>query len=153
MENILVQFRQPTISGRLIYEYDVQTDPHLIFIKSAVRKRRMGRVNISSEILLGIDHEQIIESIEFIIPKRSWKVVPLSEFPLLDFAANLALTQETLNQNYFEFSVKVTTDEIHSYMNIIIGEQEQGGIWVELSKQCLALVIENRLKGFFIRLL
>ena len=154
MENILVQFRPQTVNSRLLYKYDAQTDQFLIYVKSAIRKQRMARVNVSGgRMLLGVDNERIIESIEFIIRKRAWKVAPLDEFPISQFPADLLLVQETINQRTFEIPVKVTTDERYSYMNVIIGEREQGGIWVELSNQCLALVIENRLKGVFIKLL
>jgi hypothetical protein len=57
--------------------------------------------------------------------------------------------------NHYEFEdipIEFCTDSQFTFAKIVFSKQIVSPTWVELSENCMALVSENYLKGFFIKL-
>lgn len=152
MEVIRVHLRAPVPGGYLLYHHDAEVDEHLLWLKTPASRPWSYKVEIDSQILFGLDAERMLVSLEILLGRHLWRVVPLEALPVAVQPARLEFSRATLRQRYFEMPVEITTNESRSYLWIQIGLSEQSAIWVALSNQCLALIAGDRLKGFFVAL-
>jgi hypothetical protein len=110
-------------------------------------------VNINNKVLLGIDEFLILNNVEILVPKRAWIRKIEHEYPDANVVSNIGFSGILQRNTFLEMPVKVITDMSYSFAYVLFGKEEtEGQLWVELSNQCLALLYENRLHGFFIRL-
>jgi hypothetical protein len=150
IQDVRVSLGQPTEPGRLYYHYDAEIDKNILSLASAIPRSWSYEINIDNLILLDLDSERVLGMVDIMIPKRSWKVEAISVLPHATKAADLIFPEVTHRYEFIELPVQVMTDEARSYAYILIGLTEQESIWIELSEKCLALVAEDRLKGFFV---
>jgi hypothetical protein len=156
MNEIKISVHDPTTRGRLIYHPDPQVEKHLLFISSPERRPRTYTLNVNGgQMIFGIAENFIIQSIEFNIPRKAWRVMPGREPPRVVRSASLLIIgiNERLTQvEWPKGTVVVKTDDAYSYALIELGHAPQQGMWISLSEQVSALVMGDSLKGFFVSL-
>ena len=82
MDDIRVLLREPSPHGRLIYRRDPQIEQRILFIQSAIRRPVAYMVNLNgAQVILDIDADHILQDVEFLIPRRVWKVAPFDVTP------------------------------------------------------------------------
>ena len=153
MNNVRVSLCKPTPQGRLHYRYDPQIDEELVLLKSAVSERWSYFVNINGgDALFDLDANRILRVAEFVIPKRAWVVVPTLDIPHVIDEADIQFIEVMHSREYLTLPVVVTTNTTQSHVCIVLGEREPDMFWISLSKNCSALIVKDRLKGFFVAL-
>jgi hypothetical protein len=72
MNEIQVRLLEPTDSGRLFYYPDPEIEPFVINIQNGLREKRAYSINIDGAIIIDLNHNHIIQSVEFNIHKKVW---------------------------------------------------------------------------------
>lgn len=158
LNELHIKLREPTTRGRLYYCTDPDVADHLIYLRSLAPSKEIGHsINVKGgTVLFGADEYHLIRSVEVIIPKHHWVIDPLLYPPNPNKLADIELIEVSHRKEWIEWqnrSITVISNEIGSYIKIVFGEPETTANWIELSEQCLAMVIEDRLNGFFIKLI
>lgn len=177
MNEILVQLRKPTDMGRMYYFRDAEVEKHLIFIESPSDRKMEYCINVSDGfIILMFDTNRSLINVEFIIPRKAYQIVPHLEIPQTLLAANLefvgVLSPHPLNPRKMKLPRRITRDNgfsfrlyeaqnvpitvyatpDYAYAQILLGHPRVETGWITLSEQCLALIIDEYLSGFFFKL-
>jgi hypothetical protein len=122
----------------------------LFSVESPLYRRQTYQVATNEPILFSLDTDRLLVAIEFIIPRCVWRVIPPRTPPAAPDVVSLAFTEQTVRHGVFDLDADVVTDTAYKYALVRFGTQEERMHWVSLSEHCLALIAENRLKGFFI---
>ena len=152
MDAIRVHLREPTAQGRLYYQHTPSVAHIVVLVESFFAIPFSYMISIQGVVNLGMNAERILQQIEFIGLRSRWIVTTPIETPKADLSANLEITDVWHRNEMVELPVQIITDERMSYICAKFGEIEQDGSWVAMSEQCLALIVEGRLKGFFVAL-
>jgi hypothetical protein len=153
MEQISIKLRKPSQYGRLYYYRDPQIEENILFLQNNVRRQQTYTINISSLIILGLDINRLLKSIEVIYPRRSWIIEETMPLPETSIPADLEITNLIGKNAYLELPIKVFTDYAKSHVYVSIGEAGGCLKWVNLSDHCFALLQERLLKGFYVNLI
>lgn len=150
MNGIEIILSEATERGRLYYQPDPEVEHYLFCIQSAVRRKGVSGINVASLILFTLDENRSLTNIEFVIPRKAWIKSTNYEMPKANRSADIAIAKRALQQEYIEPAVSAITSDDFSSVQVIFGDFEASDEWIALSEKCLALVSENRLKGFFV---
>jgi hypothetical protein len=168
MPEVIVELRNATEQGRLYYERDPETDRFFISIENPPQRQRMHCVNINGgNVILWFNNDRILQLVDL---SCNWnnKVLHL-EVPQVARVADVVLAgvepepgrppytrlgSDRVLRHHCDFDTvgNMITDTSHSCAQFLFGATEVAGEWIALSHQCFALVINNYLRGFFVRL-
>ena len=176
MEEILVNLVPATELGRMHYSPRRSKISYpLLFVESAVnRKMDYAIVINNASIVLMFDNDGILINAEFTYLHHNWNTSRKfeDELPVPSVLADLKLVGVRKNRksmvqprfvkresgfafNHYELDdipIEFCSDSQFTFAKIIFGKQIPSPTWVELSENCMALVSEQYLKGFFINL-
>ncbi len=93
-----------------------------------------------------------MSNVKIVIPRHAWTIAPPQAIPQAPMTASREFSLATIQQGSFDLTATVTTDAAYTYAVVTWGQPEQATMWVALSSSCWALIAEDRLKGFFVRL-
>ena len=154
MENILVELSSWTAHGSLHPRYDNDVD--ILVAESRVRREWTYGINIDDAMILDIDADRILANIDLMIPRRRWKVIPLSEAPHVaphpSRKANLKFSIASIKQKSFHLPLEVKAYPGKTSVYILIRQLQPDTLWVALSEACFAAIHENKLLGFYVSL-
>jgi hypothetical protein len=149
MSAIQVELAGPTKLGRL-YPQIVEG---VLSLESAPRRQWPYGVNVDYSLILDLDSSHTLAHVELLDEKRLWKVVdPFPDKPYITRKANLVFPKHIIEHEIFEQPVKVVTDKRKDHVLIWFGGTLREAAAVELSENCLALVEDNQLLGFYVTL-
>jgi hypothetical protein len=149
VNKIRVHLLEPTEQGRIYYKYDLETADSIISLNSALKRPWEFAINVENTAILYIDAARILSEADLMIPKRSWKVAPLPVVPQKVQAADLEFPDVKHKRHQIDLPIQTVTNESKSHVYIQFGVQEPGESWIALSEQCIALVANDHLKGFY----
>lgn len=170
MPEVIVQLHEATEPGRLYYERDPGTERHIVSIESSHRRVVIHSVVINGSFaVLMFDVDRVLTFADF---GCNWNVcskVPRLGMPRAVRAADLVLVNVEPASEWpphtrlghdgvlrhscsFDTDVDTITDTEHSCVQFLFGATEPIGEWIALSHQCFALVNNDCLRGFFVRL-
>lgn len=150
MDEIQIKLKTATSHGRLYPRYD--TDANILEVESTVPRSWPYGVDIDGRIIFDIDADFILANVDILIPRRRWKLATSLEEPQGLRDMDIEFSQASVKHKSYHLPVEVQTDGSKSRVYVSIGETEQRATWVALSERCLVLVAEDRLKGFFLKL-
>lgn len=152
LKQVQIQLSEPTERGRLYYYQDLEIEKNILFIQNNIRRRRSYSINISCLVILGIDDNHLLKSVEIIYPQRAWEIESSPATIRDSFAADIVIPNLSSKTTNIELPVVVLTDHQKSYAQVSIGTLDEDAEWIALSNQCFALIKESLLQGFFISL-
>lgn len=152
-QQILIHLSEPTEQGRLYYSRDPEVEANIVFIKSNIQRQQAFSINVGCLLILSIDKNHLLKSVEVIIPQRAW----VAETPptlVSEYSTPADITFPNFAEKNFNIDapVKARTDQQKSYVRVSIGSLSEDCSWVALSPSCFALVKDSNLCGFYIRL-
>jgi hypothetical protein len=147
-----INLLEPTNEGRIYYSPDPTLEPRILFIRSKIRWAESYGINIEGgSILLSLDQNRILRSVEFIYHQRIWKKSYI-DIPKPKYAKDIQFVNAINRRVAFDMDVTAKTDENYRYVQFRFFDLEGEGDWVSLSEQCCALIVNNYLCGFFVKL-
>jgi len=153
MKNLLIELQAPSKQGRLYWKHDPDIDPYLICLRNPIFRKVAYIINIGGGLaVLDIDSNHIVKRVEINISKKSWVIE--DEFSIIcrQLSADLSFPNLLERNNEIALAVKVTVDSSYQRLNIFIGDDVSYSLCVELSENCFALVENNYLRGFSIKM-
>ena len=150
LDEIRIRLLEPTDVGRLFYQPDPETEPALTHIQNRLDFQRVCIININSTIIIDLGQNRIIRFVELNIPQKFWKQNMDFILPEPSRAADIQVVGRMRKYAFLEKPAWAITGEELRYVFLSCGEPTAGGIWVALSDQCLALIQEDCLRGFFV---
>jgi hypothetical protein len=153
MDSIRVNILPSTKYGRLYYRPDPERDKYVLYLHNQLDIKLSFTINITSGIVLDLDNNQILKGVEFSIPRKFWKIIPIVEAPQPLLEADLQVTNIAVKHEAMEPSIHIFTDK--TYDNVVFTWVDNiEGKWVSLSDRCFALIKdETLLAGFFVKLI
>ena len=148
MKEIRIVLRRPAPLYELYPRYDKGAD--LLEVGSVKSRDWPFGIDIDGNLIFDIDENRIIANFDLLIRKSLWKVSSILQPPKANKRACIEVSQEAINHKSFNLPLEVTTNETKSIVCIMFGRIETNGTWIVLSRQCLAYVVKDYLKGFFI---
>jgi hypothetical protein len=174
MSEILVQLQPATELGRMEYFRDKQIESQITFIESPVKRRMANVLNMGGgNAILMFDANRVLINVEFICPRRAWVMDAFEWLPpmpskfadirFVDVLQDDGTRQKPYKrkrknsfayQSYAtdECDVTFITNASFDYVRILFDHDRIEGEWIGLSEQCAALVHQNSLRGFFVKL-
>lgn len=152
MNDIEVTIQPFTERGRLrsCPPSEAAVAERLFSVKSPLYRRQTYQVETNEPMLFSLDTDRLLMAIEFIIPRCVWRVIPPRTPPAAPDVVSLAFSEQTVRHGVFDLDADVVTDISYTYALVRFGTHEARMHWVTLSEHCLALIADNRLKGFYI---
>ena len=175
MNEILINLVSPTDLGRMYYSPSRSKISYpLLYLESPISRKMDYAIVIKTNIVLMFDSDGILINVEFSLPHQAWKNHSKfeDELPTPSSVADLKfigvqssrkkMVQPRLVKrksgftfNHYDLeniSTEFYTDTQFTFAKVILCKHTPLSTWVELSNNCMALVSENYLKGFFINL-
>jgi hypothetical protein len=172
MTEILVQLHPHTEMGRMDYFRDNQIESDLTFIESPVERQMAFTLNVNGGFVnFMFDVNRVLMNVEFICSRRSWAMDAFEWLPptparfadlgfvdvRLDDGSLVVPYKETRSFDYEfydadEIDMTFITNPSFDYLRVLFGHDRIEGEWIGLSEQCCALIHQNSLRGFFIKL-
>lgn len=176
MKEILVDLVSPTDLGRMYYSRSRSILKYpLLFMESTINRKMDYAIVINNgNVILMFDNSGILINVELTYLHHAWNKNRKfdDELPVPSLSADLKLAGVRTNRksmvrprfvkrdngftfNHYEFEdipIEFCTDSQFTFAKVIFDKQMPSPKWVELSENCMALVSENYLKGFFINL-
>lgn len=150
MQNIQIEILPQTEENKLYPQYD--HDAQILEVSSKSQRPWPYGVDIDGVIIFDLDANRVLANFDLLIPKRLWREVPEIKPQSSMRRGDLVFSTNSIRQKSFHLPIKVTTDSMGSLIVIHFGEASSKISAISLSERCFALVDENVLFGFFIRL-
>lgn len=150
MKEIRVELSRPTARGRLYPRYNNEAD--LLEVGSSVPREWTYGIDIDGTVIFDIDADRILANFDLLIPKRLWEVTSIPLNPHSSRQVDLRISEGSITHKSFHLPLTVMTNHSRSCAYILFGTTESSTSWITLSDSCLALVLQDRLRGFFVKL-
>ncbi len=147
MNGIPVKLRAPSARGRIFPRYDEESRL-IIAGNQQVSDWPIG-VNIDTTVILDAGPDRILASVEVIFRRELWSMEHDFVAPEVGAAADIEIREEALIDPDYFIPVNVSTNAARSAARVMFGTLSEGAVSVELSEHCLALVEDDRLRGFY----
>jgi hypothetical protein len=137
-------------------ELSLSQDPeiirYLVLLRDPLNSKITYSININGgELILGLNDDRRINSIELNYPRRSWTLI--DDIYLRSDINNrgcLEFININLRHNELELPLAVQSDALYSSIKIDLGIKKMNSFWVALSSQCCVNIIDNCLSGIWI---
>ena len=150
-QGIRVQLRGWSERGQLVPRYDPEGD--ILVLDSPVFRPWPHGINIDASIILDIDTDGILASVEVLRPRSRWKVARPLERPGVAGWGSVEVTEEARRQKSFELPILVQTNDDRSCALIYIDRPRDSLQAYALSDRCMVLIEEGWLRGFYVDLM
>jgi hypothetical protein len=151
MNKITVHLLPPTESGRIHYFRDPEIEQNILYIRRNIHERAAHIINIDSIVMITLDNNSILQSLECVRSRKIWRVQNEVSVPADVIQADVEFLGVDKGL-YLELPVIVMTDKNYSFAQVLIGNIEPTYKWIALSDQCYALVSGNNFQGYYVRL-
>ena len=133
--------------GRLEAAYIA--DSHVLVFESLTSAEGSNVVNIDNCVILDALDDGRIVSIEVMYERGQWTVLSDFQRPKADDLADIALSKDWLSRDWVELPVVAETNPSRDLVLVRLAELPTSCIWVELSTNCLAAVLDDRLLALY----
>jgi hypothetical protein len=173
MYDIFVNIKPQTESGKIFYYHDPEIYKSILYITSSVSRFNISSINIrGGHAIIAFDKNRILQSTECLYPRVAWEKSQTLFIPKPELFGDIELaavktelgilirpdsTSKRMGEWFFGYQdddteVKILTDDTYSIAWIMLGKHGGSGDWVGLSDQCSALLKNNKLSGFSVKL-
>jgi hypothetical protein len=153
MANLQVELRPPTAQNRLYHSHNGYYERSLLTLVSIQRGRRTYTINLDGLVLMDLDANHALRTVEVTIERDGWRVAPPPDLPHPIPAANVVFVNLVGEGELVEGrKVAVFTDAQFSFAYITLDAQPAQLKWVALSDHVFAALAAGYLYGFYVRL-
>jgi hypothetical protein len=149
-QGIRVQLRGWSERGQLVPRYD--PEGNILVLDSPVFRPWPHGINIDATIILDIDADGILASVEVLLPRSRWKAARPLERPAVAGWVSVEITEEARRQKSFDLPILVQTNEDRSCALVYIDRPRDPPQAYALSDRCMVLIEERWLRGFYVEL-
>jgi hypothetical protein len=154
MKELHVKILRRVRSDQLLHSYDPETENHLVFLRTSGNSKIAYSINFNSgELILGLNANRRINSLELNLSKKNWTPVE-GKFLRPNTTVEGSVEFTNINSRHTELILPpliVQTDRLFSAVKIDMGiNKTSNPIWVHISHQCFLKITDNCLSGFWI---
>jgi hypothetical protein len=148
MSNIRVSILPATNECRLYPKYDVESD--ILTVTSLVPREWPYGVDIDGNIVFDLDSNRILANFDLHKGRHLWEPGLVQDWPGEAAAGGIVFLPETIKHKSFQLPLQVQYDTQQGIVRIDF-DIEQGHSAVLLSDDCIALLADDMLTGFLVR--
>lgn len=134
-------------AGRLHATYIA--DSHVLLFENLLGVEGVHVVNIDNHLIIDAQENGRIVAVEVLYEKGQWAVLPDMTKPSSEVPNDLALRNEWLRVDWVELEVVAETNADRDCVLVRLAKLPASCTWIELSRNCLAAISNDRLVGFF----
>ncbi len=149
-QGIRVRLRAWSERGQLVPRYD--PEGNILVLDSPVFRPWPYGVDIDASIILDIDADGILASVEVLLPRSRGKAARPMERPAIAGWGSVEITEEARRQKSFDLPILVQTNEDRSRALIYLDRPRDPLQAYALSDSCMVLIEEGWLRGFYVEL-
>ena len=152
MNEIQVRLLEQSENGRLYYRPDHQVHPFVYYLENPKKeKKRAFSINIDSAVIIDLNKDYLVQSVEFNIHKKIWQSTPDLIIPAISISADIHVTNLKETNALVEKQVTSKTNYNQSITLFTWMEVNSDGNWIKLSDQCFAYILDSYLGGFLVQ--
>lgn len=143
-------FLQPATSrGRLYPHFDREAN---IFSLSSKETRSWPYgADIDGNLIFDFDNEKVLANLDLLVGPKFWKQRIFKAWPSKIKKADLGFQEKTLKIKSFHIPLQIWTNKGTTEILISFSNDKTPATFVDLSENCLALLKENILLGFWVK--
>lgn len=138
---IRVHIAPHSIHGSLLPRYVDSAD--LLEVSTTSSTTWLYGIDIDGRVIFDIDAALVLENFDLLIPQKRWQLCDSIELPVNAIRANILISESAIKHKSFSLPLRVITDRERSRVLIEFGTRSENEQWIELSKQCYAIVDEE----------
>lgn len=149
-DRLLISILSSKGISNLIPRYDEEAD--ILEVGNPEIHEWPKGIDIDGRIIFDLDCNRVLANFDLIVPRKLWKVSTELSLPDADTEGDLQFQESTAKIKSFSLPLKILANQDRKNIAIRFKHVKGVEIVVKLSKWCWAVVAENTLNGFFIRM-